>query len=108
MAMMHAPDGRIRLRNQLQHSLFAPYDVIIGDTQGARSIMLELMLLATTHTALAVVKPVIPDVREFLRGTVTLMEDLLPYRGFGITLPSMKILVNCMDYTSLAEEALGR
>ncbi|HED1782917.1 TPA: ParA family protein [Raoultella ornithinolytica] len=107
MAMMHAPDGRIRLRNQLQHSLFAPYDVIIGDTQGARSIMLELMLLATTHTALAVVKPVIPDVREFLRGTVTLMEDLLPYRGFGITLPSMKILVNCMDYTSLAEEALG-
>ncbi|EFJ7398257.1 ParA family protein [Escherichia coli] len=106
-AMMHAPDGRIRLRNQLQHSLFASYDVIIGDTQGARSIMLEQMLLATTHTALAVVKPVMPDIREFLRGTVGLMEELLPYRGFGIALPPMKILVNCMDYTLLAEEALS-
>ncbi|QMD26721.1 ParA family protein [Citrobacter freundii] len=106
-AMMHAPDGRIRLRNLLQHPLFATYDVIIIDSQGARSIMLELVLLATTHTAVAMVKPILPDVREFLRGTVTLMEDLLPYRGFGISLPPMKILVNCMDYDQLADEALG-
>lgn len=106
-AMMHAPDGRIRLRNLLQHSLFTTYDVIIIDSQGARSIMLELVLLATTHTAVAMVKPILPDVREFLRGTVTLMEDLLPYRGFGISLPPMKILVNCMDYDQLADEALG-
>lgn len=106
-AMMHAPDGRIRLRNLLQHSLFTHYDVIIIDSQDARSIMLELVLLATTHTAVAMVKPVVPDVREFLRGTVTLMEELLPYRGFGLTLPPMKVLVNCMDYTLLAEEALS-
>ncbi|HCB3751044.1 TPA: ParA family protein [Escherichia coli] len=106
-AMMHAPDGRIRLRNLLQHPLFAAYDVIIIDSQGARSIMLELVLLATSHTAVAMVKPVVPDVREFLRGTVTLMEELLPYRGFGLTLPPMKVLVNCMDYTLLAEEAMS-
>lgn len=106
-AMMHTPDGRIRLRNLLQHPLFATYDVIIIDSQGARSIMLELVLLATTHTAVAMVKPILPDVRESLRGTVTLMEDLLPYRGFGISLPPMKILVNCMDYDQLADEALG-
>ncbi|MGT1662824.1 ParA family protein, partial [Salmonella enterica subsp. enterica serovar Typhimurium] len=97
--MMHAPDGRIRLRNLLQHPLFAHYDVIIIDSQGARSIMLELVLLATSHTAVAMVKPVVPDVREFLRGTVTLMEELLPSRGFGIALPPMKLLFNCMDYT---------
>lgn len=105
-AMMHAADGRIRLRNLLQHPLFAAYDVIIIDSQGARSIMLELVLLATNHTAVAMVKPVVPDVREFLRGTVTLMEGLLPYKGFGIALPPVKVLVNCMDYTTLAKEAL--
>ena len=106
-AMMHAPDGRIRLRNILQHPLFTGYDVIIIDSQGARSIMLELVLLATTHTAVAVVKPVMPDIREFLRGTVTMIEELLPYRGFGIEPPPVKILVNCMDYTLLAKDALA-
>ncbi|MFC0227682.1 ParA family protein [Serratia aquatilis] len=105
-AMMHAPDGRFRLRNLLQHPLFKDYDVIIIDSQGARSIMLELVMLATNHTALAMIKPVVPDVREFLRGTIPLMEGLLPYKDFGITLPPVKILVNCMDYTKLAREAL--
>lgn len=105
-AMMHAPDGRFRLRNLLQHPLFTDYDVIIIDSQGARSIMLELVMLATNHTALAMIKPVVPDVREFLRGTIPLMEGLLPYKDFGIALPPVKILVNCMDYTKLAREAL--
>jgi chromosome partitioning related protein ParA len=104
--MMHAPDGRFRLRNLLQHPLFAGYDVVIIDSQGARSIMLELVMLATNHTALAMIKPVVPDVREFLRGTIPMMEGLLPYKDFGITLPPVKILVNCMDYTNLAKEAL--
>ncbi|PVZ78017.1 chromosome partitioning protein [Serratia sp. S1B] len=105
-AMMHAPDGRFRLRNLLQHPLFTDYDVIIIDSQGARSIMLELVMLATNHAAVAMIKPVVPDVREFLRGTIPLMEGLLPYKGFGISLPPVKILVNCMDYTRLAKEAL--
>ncbi|HDT5708096.1 ParA family protein [Klebsiella sp. GG_Kp179] len=105
-SMMHAPDGRIRLRNLLQHPLFNAYDVVVIDSQGARSIMLELVLLATNHTALAMIKPVVPDVREFLRGTIPLLEGLLPYRGFGIVLPPVKVLVNCMDYTTLAKDAL--
>ncbi|MCW6527978.1 ParA family protein [Yersinia ruckeri] len=105
-AMIHAPDGRFRLRNLLQHPLFTDYDVIIIDSQGARSIMLELVMLATNHTALAMIKPVVPDVREFLRGTIPLMEGLLPYKSFGIALPPVKILVNCMDYTVLAKKAL--
>lgn len=90
----------------LQHPLFNAYDVVVIDSQGARSIMLELVLLATNHTALAMIKPVVPDVREFLRGTIPLLEGLLPYRGFGIVLPPVKVLVNCMDYTTLAKDAL--
>ncbi|MGF6190419.1 cellulose biosynthesis protein BcsQ [Serratia sp. 509] len=33
--MMHAPDGRFRPRNLLQHPLFTGYDVAIIDSQGA-------------------------------------------------------------------------
>ncbi|EKS6888733.1 ParA family protein [Enterobacter bugandensis] len=105
-AMMHAPDGRFRLRNVLQNPLFSQYDVVIIDSQGARSIMLELVLLATNCATLAMIKPVVPDVREFLRGTIPLMEGLMPYKGLGISLPPVKVLVNCMDYTLLARKAL--
>lgn len=105
-AMMHASDGRFRLRNVLQHPLFSQYDVVIIDSQGARSIMLELVLLATNRATLAMIKPVVPDVREFLRGTIPLMEGLMPYKGLGISLPPVKVLVNCMDYMLLARKAL--
>ncbi|SUP80430.1 Tyrosine-protein kinase CpsD [Yersinia pseudotuberculosis] len=105
-AMMHMPDGRIRLRNLLMHPLFQSYDVIVIDSQGARSIMLELVVLATTRSAVAIIKPVVPDVREFLRGTIPLMAGLLPYKNFGIALPPVNVLVNCMDYTVLAKNAV--
>ncbi|NDL64306.1 ParA family protein [Acerihabitans arboris] len=107
-AMLHAPDGRMRLRNVLQHPLFVGYDAIIIDSQGARSVMLELILLAATQSALAVVKPVLPDVREFLRGTVGLLEELLPLTCYGVKIPCVEILVNCMDYTLLSRETLGQ
>ncbi|HHZ3285920.1 TPA: ParA family protein, partial [Escherichia coli] len=47
-AMLHAPDGRLRLRNVLQHPLFQTYDVIVVDSQGARSVMLEMIVLSAT------------------------------------------------------------
>lgn len=104
--MLHAPDGRLRLRNVLRHPLFSQYDVIIVDSQGARSIMLELIVLAATDTAVGVVKPVLPDVREFIRGTVNMIETLLPFSSFGIRLPQVRVLINCMDYTRLARDTL--
>ncbi|EME5929493.1 AAA family ATPase, partial [Escherichia coli] len=80
-AMLHAPDGRLRLRNVLQHPLFLNnYDVIIVDSQGARSVMLEMIVLSATDSVVGMVNPVLPDVREFIRGTVNVMENLLPYR----------------------------
>lgn len=103
-AMLHAPDGRLRLRNVLQHPLFQRYDAIIIDSQGARSIMLELIVLAATRTAVGVVKPVLPDVREFIRGTINMIENLLPFSALGVKLPEIQILINCMKYTRLARE----
>ncbi len=78
------------------------YDVIIVDSQGARSVMLEMIVLSATDSVVGMVNPVLPDVREFIRGTVNVMENLLPYRELGIPLPKVRTLVNCMDYTALA------
>lgn len=100
-AMLHAPDGRMRLRNVLQHPLFHNYDVIIIDSKGAASIMLELILLASSSFAVGVIKPILPDTREFLRGTLGLMEGLLPLAVYGIAMPQVRILTNCMEYTKL-------
>ncbi|HDJ1449741.1 TPA: ParA family protein, partial [Serratia rubidaea] len=88
-AMLHAPDGRMRLRNVLQHPLFQDYDVIIIDSKGAASIMLELILLASSSFAVGVIKPILPDTREFLRGTLGLMEGLLPLSVYGIAMPQV-------------------
>ncbi len=106
-AMLHAPDGRLRLRNVLQHPLFQTYDVIVVDSQGARSVMLEMIVLSATESVVGMVNPVLPDVREFIRGTVNVMENLMPYRELGIPLPKVRTLVNCMDYTALARQTLA-
>ena len=66
--------------------------------------MLELIVLAATRTAVGVVKPVLPDVREFIRGTINIMENLLPFSALGLKLPEIRILINCMKYTRLARE----
>ncbi|MER2046567.1 MAG: ParA family protein [Pantoea agglomerans] len=104
--MLNVPDGRVRLRNALSAPLFDEYDVILIDSQGAKTVMSELIILASTGEMIGMVKPVLPDVREFMRGTVTLMEDLVPYSAFGIKLPAIRMLVNCMDYTNLAADTL--
>jgi hypothetical protein len=85
-AMLHAPDGRMRLKNVLQHPLFNEYDVIVIDSKGAASVMLELILVASTEFAVGVIKPILPDTRKFLRGTLGLMEGLLPLTSYGIAL----------------------
>jgi chromosome partitioning related protein ParA len=44
--LLHAPDGRLRLRNVLDN--FRPhYDLLLVDTQGARSVLLEMAILAS-------------------------------------------------------------
>jgi chromosome partitioning related protein ParA len=69
--------------------------------------MSELIILASTGTMVGIAKPILPDVREFMRGTVALMEELLPYCAFGIQLPVTKLLINCMEYDNLSVETLA-
>lgn len=105
-ALLHAPDGRMRLRNILQHPLFTSYDVIIIDSKGAASVMLETILLAATDFAIGVIKPILPDTREFLRGTLGLIGGLVPLTSYGIAIPSVRILANCVEDTVLDRATL--
>ncbi|HCS6940503.1 TPA: ParA family protein, partial [Escherichia coli] len=69
-------DGRLRLRNILQHPFFNRYDVIIVDSKGATGVMTELSLLSSTGNVMGVVKPILPDVREFIRGSLHMLTRL--------------------------------
>ncbi|QCG68227.1 ParA family protein [Pseudomonas veronii] len=90
--LLHAPDGRLRLRNLLP--AFQPhYDLVVIDTQGARSVLLEMALLAS-HQAVSPVTPEILAARELRRGTLQLVEDIAPYRKLGIEPPLLHLLIN--------------
>jgi len=76
--LLHAPDGRLRLRHLLP-TLAPRYDLLLIDTQGARSVLLEMAVLAS-DLALSPVTPEILAARELRRGTLQLIEDIAPYR----------------------------
>ena len=90
--LLHAPDGRLRLRHLLP-TLAPLYDLVLIDTQGARSVMLEMALLAS-NMALSPVTPEILAARELRRGTLQLIEDIAPYRHLGIEPPTLHLLIN--------------
>lgn len=90
--LLHAPDGRLRLRNLLDN--FRPgYDLLLIDTQGARSVLLEMAILAS-DLALSPITPEILAARELRRGTLKLLSDLEPFRYLGITPPPLRLLLN--------------
>lgn len=96
--LLHAADGRLRLRHLL--GAFRPhYDLMLIDTQGARSVLLETALLAS-DLALSPVTPELLSAREFRRGTLRLLEDVAPYRHLGITPPPLHLLINRMPAIS--------
>jgi chromosome partitioning related protein ParA len=90
--LLHAPDGRLRLRNVLDH--FRPrYDLLLIDTQGARSVLLEMAILAS-DLAVSPITPEMLAARELRRGTLKLLSELEPFRHLGIPPPSLRLLLN--------------
>lgn len=90
--LLHAPDGRLRLRHLLP-TLAPRYDLLLIDTQGARSVLLEMAVLAS-DLALSPVTPEILAARELRRGTLQLIDDIAPYRHLGIEPPPLHLLIN--------------
>jgi len=90
--LLHAPDGRLRLRNLLDN--FRPnYDLLLIDTQGARSVLLEMAILAS-DLALYPVTPEMLAARELRRGTVKLLSELESFHLLGIPPPPLRLLLN--------------
>ena len=90
--LLHAPDGRLRLRNLLD--TFRPrYDLLLIDTQGARSVLLEMAILAS-DLALSPITPEMLAARELRRGTLKLLNELEPFRHLGIAPPPVRLLLN--------------
>jgi len=90
--LLHAADGRLRLRHLLP-TLASHYDLMLIDTQGARSVLLEMAVLAS-DLALSPITPEILAARELRRGTLQLLEDIAPYRHLGIQPPPLHLLIN--------------
>jgi chromosome partitioning related protein ParA len=90
--LLHAPDGRLRLRNLLP-AIAPGYDIILVDTQGARCIAVEMAVLASD----LVLSPIMPEMlaaRELQRGLVQLISDLSPYSRLGIPIAPLRVLFN--------------
>nr|WP_314527273.1 ParA family protein [uncultured Pseudomonas sp.] len=90
--LLHAPDGRLRLLNLL--NTFHPrYDLLLIDTQGARSVLLEMAILAS-DLALSPITPEMLAARELNRGTLRLLSELEPFRHLGLAPPPLRLLLN--------------
>ncbi|MGZ2876144.1 ParA family protein, partial [Pseudomonas aeruginosa] len=83
----------------LMPSLKQGYDLVLIDTQGARSALLEMVVLASD----LVVSPLQPNMltaREFNRGTMQMLDGLRPYERLGMRIPNVQIVINCLDQTN--------
>lgn len=99
--LLQAPDGRLRLAN-LMPAFKDQFDLVLIDTQGARSAMLEMVVLASD----LVISPLLPNMlaaREFSRGTMQMLDGLRAYGRLGMKIPPVRIVINNIDLTADAQ-----
>lgn len=104
--LLHAPDGRLRLRHLLD-GFRDQYDLLLIDTQGARSVLLEMAILAS-DLVLSPINPEMLAARELSRGTLKLLGDLEPFRHLGIAVPPLHLLLNQVDVVRLDARMIVR
>ena len=100
------PDGRFRIRRALE-SIQNDYDFILIDTQGAVGGLQDAAIIAAD----LLVSPITPEMlsaREFLRGTVQMLERLGDLRYLGFERPPLVGVLNRMDHTRDAREIAGQ
>ena len=100
--LLHAPDGRTRLRHLLE-PFDRQYDVIIIDTQGSVSALQDAAVLAAD----LLVSPLPPEMlsaREFSRGTMGMLERLRPMEQIRMPVPPLLAVLNRVDRTRNAAE----
>ncbi|WP_410003689.1 ParA family protein [Pseudomonas oryzihabitans] len=96
--LLQAPDGRLRLAH-LKEIFAKDFDLVLIDTQGARTVLLEMVMLAS-DLAVSPLPPEMLSAREFNRGTLQMLDGLRPYARLGLPVPPIKAVVNGLDLTS--------
>lgn len=88
--LLHAPDGRLRLRHLLP--VFRPhYDLVLLDTQGARSVLLEMAVLASEQA----VSPVTPKSSPRVKCAEALCSSSKTSPSIGIWALTLRTLISC-------------
>jgi chromosome partitioning related protein ParA len=94
-----AVDGRVRLKHLLARPEFEErYDVILIDTQGAVGPLQD----AAVPAADFLLSPIPPDIlcaREFVRGTVAMIERLKPMAYLGAPIGPLRGIIYRMERT---------
>lgn len=62
------------------------------------------MTVIASDLIISPIKPEMVSAREFMRGTLGLYESLSIFTNYGITLPPLKAVINCLDRTNDAKE----
>ncbi len=92
-----AVDGRVRLKHILQR-LEGVYDFILIDTQGAVG-PLQDAAVAAADLLLSPIPPEILSAREFVRGTVAMLERLRPMAYLGAPIGPLRGVIYRQDRT---------
>jgi len=95
--LLHAPDGRTRLRHLLDQ-IDTPYDVVILDTQGSLGVLQDAAVLAS-DLLISPLPPEMLSAREFSRGTLDMLERLRPMSQLGLPVPPLVAVLNRIDRT---------
>ena len=95
--VLHTPDGRFRLKNLLNR-LKPYYDYILIDTQGAVGPLQDAAVIAA-DLLLSPIPTETMSAREFVRGTLGMLERLQPMAYLGIQIAPLYGLLYRVDRT---------
>lgn len=104
--LLHPLDGRLCLHHLLD-GLRNHYNLLQIDTQSARSVLLEMAVLAS-DLALSPINPKMLAARELSRCALKLLDDLTPFCHLGITMPPLRLLLNQVDAVRLDARMIMR
>lgn len=96
--ILHDPAGRVRLKHALARPRFQDYDIILIDSQGAVGPYQDAAVLAAD----LLVSPIPPEIlsaREFVRGTVAMIDRLQPMSFLGAPVGPLRAVIYRQDRT---------
>lgn len=103
--LLHAPDGRTRLKYLLDR-FESSYDFVILDTQGSVSALQDAAVLAA-DLLISPLPPEMLSAREFSRGTIGMLERLHPMQRIHVPVPPLAAVLNRVDRTRNAAQIVA-